>query len=121
MLETAAAAARDPEKEAREAEERGSDEEDSGPDAEGEADVDVEDLVVLEAGGLEEQSARAKAAAMAIAKTRCLSNGAPPEAKGKVRRLWDCVSLFFLIPLPSLPFLRPCPCLCFLPPSRSAR
>ena len=89
---------RDPEKEAREAaEERGSDEEDSGPDAEGEADVDVDvDLVVLEAGGLEEQSARAKAAA----RTRCLSNGAAPEAKGKVRRLWDCVRLFFLIPLP---------------------
>ena len=86
----------DPEKETREAEEKGSDEEDSGPDAEGEA----EDLILLEAGGLEEKTARAKAAAMARA--RCLSSGvAGPDAKKEVRRLWNCVSL--LIPLS--PFL----------------
>ena len=80
----------DPEKEAREEEEKGSDEEDSGPDAEGEG----EDLVVLEAGGLEEKSARAKAAA--VARARCLSANvaAGAEARGNLRRLWDCVSVF---------------------------
>lgn len=80
----------DPEKEAREAEEeRGSDEEDSGPDADGDGNGDG-DLVVLEAGGQEEKTARAKAAAMARA--RRLPNVAGPVAKGKVRKLWYCVS-----------------------------
>lgn len=78
----------DPEKEAREAEEKGSDEEDSGPDGEGEGD-----LVVLEAGGVEEKTARAKSAAMARA--RRLSHVAGPEAKEKVRRLWYCVGFSF--------------------------
>lgn len=82
----------DPEKEAREAEEKGSDEEDSGPDAEGE-----EDVVVLEAGGLEEETARAKVAI--TARARCLSNAAGPEGKERVRRLWDCVSFSFPLPL----------------------
>ena len=77
----------DPEKEAREAEDKGSDEEDSGPDAEGEGDV-----IVLEAGGLEEDMARAKAATAARARGR--SNAAGPEGKEKVRKTWDCVSIF---------------------------
>ena len=75
----------DAEKEAREAEDKGSDEEDSGPDAEGEGDV-----IVLEAGGLEEDMARAKAATAARARGR--SNAAGPEGKKKVRKTWDCVS-----------------------------
>lgn len=83
VLETAAVS--DPEKEARAAEEKGSDEEDSGPDAEAEGD-----LILLEAGGLEEDRARAKAAA--TARARCLSNAAGPEAKEKLLRLWNCVS-----------------------------
>ena len=77
----------DPEKEAREAEDKGSDEEDSGPDAEGEGD----DVVRLEVGGLEEKTARAKAAAMA--RTRHPSNVTGPETRERVRRLWDCVSI----------------------------
>ena len=77
----------DPEKEAREAEDKGSDEEDSGPDAEVEGDV-----IVLEAGGLEEEMARAKAATAASARDR--SNAAGPERKEKVRKTWDCVSVF---------------------------
>lgn len=90
----------DPEKEAREAaeeEEKGSDEEDSGPDAEGEGEG--EDLVVLEAGGLEEKTARAKAAA--VARARCLSANVATgaEARGNLRRLWDCVSF---VPFPLL-------------------
>ena len=75
----------DLEKEAREAEDKGSDEEDSGPDAEGEGDI-----VVLEAGGSEEREAKAKAAA--VARVRSTSNVAGLESKGRVRRLWDCVS-----------------------------
>lgn len=91
----------DPEKEAREAEEKGSDEEDSGPDAEGEGGGD---LVILEAGGVEEKAARAKAAAMARAR-RLLLNVVGPEAKGKVRRLWNCVRSSFYSPPPS-PYTR---------------
>ncbi len=96
----------DPEKEAREAEDKGSDEEDSGPDDDdddgGKGDGEGEgDLVVLEAGGVEEETARAKSAAMA--KTRRLSNVAGPEIKEKVRRLWDCVS-FPSLPIPHCPF-----------------
>lgn len=81
----------DPEKEAREAEDKGSDEEDSGPDAEGEGDV-----IVLEAGGLEEKTARAKAATAARARGR--SNAAGLGRKEKLRRLWDCVSFRCLYP-----------------------
>lgn len=84
----------DPEKEAREAavqeEEKGSDEEDSGPNAEGEG----EDLVVLEAGGLEEKTARAKVAAVARARGLSANVAAGAEARGNLRRLWDCVSVF---------------------------
>lgn len=82
------AAVCDGEKEARDRDESGSDDEDSGPDAEGDGD-----LVVLEAGGLEEKTARAKAAAMARA--RYQSSLAGPEVKERVRRLWDCVGFFF--------------------------
>lgn len=89
----------DPKKEAGEAaedeeDENGSDEEDSGPDAEGEG----EDLVVLESGGLEEEIARAKVSA--VARARCLSAniGGGAEAKGNLRRLWDCVSFSDSIP-----------------------
>lgn len=81
----------DPEKEARDAEDKGSDEEDSGPDAEGEGD-----LIVLEAGGSEEREAKAKAAAMA--RVRSASHASGLESKGRVRRLWDCVSLLFPLP-----------------------
>ena len=83
----------DPEKEAREAEDKDSDEEDSEPDVEGEVDV-----IVLEAGGLEEKMARAKAATAARARGR--SNAGGLGRKEKVRRLWDCVSFSF--PLPAI-------------------
>ena len=83
----------DPDKEAREAEDKGSDEEDSGPDAEGEGDI-----MVLEAGGSEEREAKAKAAVMA--RVRSISNVAGLESKGRVRRLWDCVSCLFPTLLP---------------------
>lgn len=81
----------DPEKAAREARDKGSDEEDSGTDAEGD-----DDLVVLEAGGLEEDRARAKA--VAVARVRCPSSVAGSQAKERtMRRLWNCVSLSFLL------------------------
>ncbi len=107
----------DPEKEAREAEDKGSDEEDSGPDDEGEGEGD---LVVLEAGGAEEETARAKSAA--VAKTRRLSNVAGPEIREKVRRLWYCVSLFLHspIPFPHPPFPIPFPLSNFPSPHPSA-
>ena len=79
------------EEEARDRDESGSDDEDSGPDAEG--GDDEGDLVLLEAGGTEEKTARAKAAAMASA--RCRVTLAAPEVKERVRRLWDCVRLPF--------------------------
>lgn len=84
---------------AEDEEERGSDEEDSGPDAEGEG----EDLVVLEAGGVEETTARVKAAAVARARFLEANVAGGAEAKGNLTRLWDCVSssISFLSPLPS--------------------
>ena len=91
----------DPEKEAREAEDKGSDEEDSGPDAEGE----VGDLVVLEAGGLEEETAKAKVAAMA--RQRCLSSNVDGlRARRKVTRVWYCVSCFSIFLIFPNPFTR---------------
>ncbi len=110
----------DPEKEAREAEDKGSDEEDSGPDAE--VDGGGGELVMLEAGGSEEKKAKAFVAAMT--RVKCLTNiAAGPEARQKVRRLWDCVSSFlcFRLLVSSLPTHTPSlfPQQCVFPPSRN--
>ena len=73
-----------------EADDEGSDEEDSGPDVEGEAEGGG-DVVVLKAGGLEEETAPK---ANAIARARCPSSngGSSTGAREKVKRLWYCVS-----------------------------
>lgn len=111
----------DPGKEAREAEDNGSDEEDSGPDAEGEGG----DLFVLEAVGLEEETAKAKVSA--TTRQRCLSNVDGLRARRKVKKLWYCVRIlsFFWLSSP-LPTSFPCslpnnlPTYCLLTQQHSA-
>ena len=96
-----------------EADDEGSDEEDSEPDAE----ADVEgggDMIVLKAGGLEEETARAKANAMTTAKCPSSNGGRSSTVlREKARRLWYCVSpstfrfIPYTAPPPILPILSP--------------
>ena len=82
-----------------EADDEGSDEEDSGPDVEGEAEGEG-DVVVLQAGGSEEETARSKANAVARARCPSSTGGSSTGAREKVMRLWYCVSRCFSLFIP---------------------